>query len=642
MKKYEELAKNIIDKVGGEKNVRSLTHCVTRLRFQLFDEKKAATADLKNMDGVVTVVQSGGQYQVVIGSGVGDVYDTVLEVSDIKGSAAFDEDGGMEESGNLFDRFINMVSSIFSPVLGVLMASGMIKGFTALFVAFDLLDAKSGTCQVLQIVGDAFFYFLPIFLGLTAARKFKMNEFTGMAVAAALVYPSMATILKGDTLYQVLSGTLLATDVKLEFLGMPVLLMNYASSVIPIIIAVYFGAKIEHALGKIIPSMFKGFLVPFFSLLFIIPLTLLAIGPVATWLGKFVGAAAMSIYNLSPVLAGLFIGGLWQVFVMFGLHWGVTPILFNNFAVFGYDPVFVTYFGATFAQTGVVLAILLRTKNKKLRSLALPAFFSGIFGVTEPAIYGITLPRKKYFIISCIGAAIGGAIIAFYGVKLYFFGGLGIFGYPTFIDPATSEVAGMYHGILASIIAFLVGFGITLPIYKDQGKDAMSHENDANEEVNSDFEVKDIAAEMIVAPLKGKVLPLAKVEDPIFASGAVGKGVAIDPEDGRIVAPADGTVTNVFPTGHAVGITTNGGAEILIHIGMDTVKLEGKYFHIKTKQGDKVQKGDILIEFDRENIVAAGYPVVTPIVITNYTQYKDIIPTADSIVQEGDDLLALA
>ncbi len=304
MKKYEQLATEIIQNVGGEGNVISLEHCVTRLRFKLKDEQKADTEALKELDGVVTVIKSAGQYQVVIGNAVGDVYDTVLEVSDISGAVGLAADDAGKKM-NILDSFIDTVSGIFTPILGVLAASGMVKGFLALFVAMGLVEAKGGTWQVVNIVSDAFFYFLPIFLACTAARKFKMSEFSAMAIGAALVYPSLSVLMKGEALYQLFRGTVIASNVKLEFLGIPVILMNYASSVIPIILAIYFGARVERAFAKIIPIMVKGFMVPFCTLLVMIPVTLMVVGPVATWAGQLIGAGVTMVYSLSPVIAGL-------------------------------------------------------------------------------------------------------------------------------------------------------------------------------------------------------------------------------------------------------------------------------------------------------------------------------------------------
>ena len=364
----------------------------------------------------------------------------------------------------------------------------------------------------------------------------------------------------------------------------------------------------------------------------------MVVGPVAMWAGKLVGAAAMAIYSLSPVLSGLFIGACWQVFVMFGLHWGLVPVMLNNVAVYGNDPLVVTYFGASFAQIGVVLAILLRTKDQNLRSLSIPAFISGIFGVTEPAIYGVTLPRKKYFALSCVGAAVGGALIAFFDVRLYIFGGLGIFGYPCFIDSATNNMAGMYNGMIASAVAFAVGFLLVFPIYRDQKVEAGDTELSVTTE---NGETKSVEREILVAPVSGKVVPLANVPDEAFSAGVLGKGIAIEPSEGRVVAPADATVTTLFPTGHAIGLITDKGAELLIHIGMDTVKLEGKYFKAHVKQGDKVKKGQLLIEFDVEKIKEAGYPVVTPVLVTNTASYLDVVPTEAGSIQEKENLITV-
>ena len=628
MKKYEQLATEIIRNVGGERNVISLEHCITRLRFKLKDERKADTEALKELDGVVTVIKSAGQYQVVIGNAVGDVYDAVLEVSDISaadGSIAADDVG---RKMNMLDSFIDTVSGIFTPILGVLAASGMVKGFLALFVAMGLVEAKGGTWQVVNIVSDAFFYFLPIFLACTAARKFKMSEFSAMAIGAALVYPSLSVLMKGEALYQLFSGTIIASNVKLEFFGIPVILMNYASSVIPIILAIYFGAKVERTFAKIIPMMIKGFMVPFCTLLVMIPMTLMVVGPIATWAGQLIGAGVTMVYSLSPVIAGAVIGGFWQVFVMFGLHWGLVPIMLHNVASMGFDPVIVTYFGATFAQIGVVLGILLRTKDKKLKALAIPAFFSGIFGVTEPAIYGVTLPRKKYFIFSCIGAAAGGSIMAFFGVKLFIFGGLGIFGYPCFIDPATNDVSGMYYGILASAVSFVVGLVLTLPVFKDEVIDGKGTSGTVQ-----------ARQEFLSSPLSGKTVAMENIPDEAFSSGVLGKGLAIEPSEGRLLAPADGMISTVFPTGHAIGLITDAGTEILIHIGMDTVQMEGSGFKIHVAQGSRVKKGQLLIEFDIKAIQAAGHPIITPVLVTNTADYLDVVPTSKQNIESGDLLL---
>jgi len=634
MKKYTELAKSIVENVGGKDNVISLAHCYTRLRFKLRDEKKAATEVLKNTEGVVTVVQSGGQYQVVIGNEVGDVYDEIVKSQGIAGANSEVLDETPDKNMSLLDKFVDIVSGIFTPILGVLAASGMIKGFTALFVALSWIDGKGGTYQILQTIGDGLFYFFPIFLGLTAARKFKMSEFSAMAIGAALVYPTLSTILKGESLYQMFAGTMFASPVQIEFLGIPVLLMNYASSVIPILVAIYFGAKVERALIKIVPAMVKGFMVPFLTLLMVIPLTFLIIGPISTWAGQLVGVLVTGIFNFSPVLAGLFIGAFWQVFVIFGLHWGLVAVMINNISISGADSIVAMSFAASFAQTGVVLSILLKTKNKKLKALSIPAFISGIFGVTEPAIYGITLPRKKMFIISCIGAAIGGALLGFFNTQLYMFGGLGVFAYPSFVNPITNDMSGMKSAMAISGLSLILGFVMGYPFYHDE------LEIEKKSTINSDS-MKILEKEILSSPLIGEVKSLDEVPDKAFASGVLGKGIAIFPSEGRVIAPADGTVTTVFPTGHALGLITDKGTELLIHIGIDTVKLNGQYFQAKVKQGDTVKCGQVLVEFDLEKIKAAGYSVMTPIVITNFQQYLDIIVTEKENINYRENLITV-
>ena len=645
MAKYTKLAADIVKNVGGKENVISLAHCITRLRFKLKDEGKANTDVLKKMDGVVTVVQSGGQYQVVIGAAVGEVFDEILASQGIKGvggDAAAEDDKPKKP----LDMFIDTVSGIFTPVLGVLAASGMVKGLTALLAAFNILDTEGGTYKIMSVIGDAFFYFLPVFLGYTAAKKFKMSEFAAMAIGASLVYPSLGQMMAGETLYDVLTGTIFESQIHVEFLGIPVILMNYTSSVIPIILAVWVGSKVERFYASVIPDLLKGFGVPFCTLLTMIPLTLLAVGPAATWAGQAVGAAATGIFNISPILAGLFIGGFWQIFVMFGLHWGLIPIMIQNIVTFGADPVIITMFGTTFAQIGVVLAIILKTKDQKLKGIAIPAFLSGIFGVTEPAIYGVTLPRKKFFIMSCIGGAIGGALVALLGVKLFIFGGLGVFQYPCFIDPATNDVSGMYNGMIVSAVAFAAGFAMAFPTYKDaiavETADATTTVNDIALSVAQNETKVEIKREILKSPLTGKLVALPDVPDEVFASGLLGKGIAVNPSVGKVVAPADGEVTTLFPTGHAIGIKTNNGAEILIHIGMDTVKMNGYGFKTHVQQGDRIKQGQLLIEFDIDKIKKAGYPVITPVLVTNHDSYKDIVTADGENISQGENLMTAA
>lgn len=566
--KYEALAKDIIKHVGGKENINGLSHCVTRLRFKLKNEAVANTDALKNMDGIVTVIQSGGQYQVVIGNHVSEVYAQVMAAGGL-------QEGGSEtasgEKMGLFNSFIDMISGVFSPTLGVLAATGMIKGFTALFLTVGLLTKESGTYQILNALGDCLFYFFPIFLGYTSAKKFGANIFIGMAIGATLVYPSFGTITAaGEPLYTLFSGTIFESPVYITFLGIPVILMSYTSSVIPIIISTYIGSKLEAFFRKVTPSVVRTFLVPFFTLLVTVPLALIAIGPISTWAGQLLGQATLFLYNLSPVIEGLLVGAFWQVFVIFGLHWGLVPIALNNMAVLKSDPILAASFGASFAQTGAVLAIMLRTKNAKLKSLSIPAIISGIFGVTEPAIYGITLPRKKPFILSCVAAAVGGGIVGLMGTKGYILGGLGIFGIPSYISPEGMDT-GFYGAIAAIVISFILGF---ILVFFSGLKDEEAVDSKSRGNTRSTL----VKQETVGSPLKGQIRALSELTDEAFSTGAMGKGIAIEPLEGKVYSPVDGVLTTLFASGHAIGITSDNGVDILIHVGKDTVKLKGKYF----------------------------------------------------------------
>lgn len=625
--KYEKLATDIIKNVGGKENVISVEHCITRLRFKLKDKSKANTEVLKNMDDVITVIQSGGQYQVVIGNQVGEVFDEVVSI----GAFQAGEETESDEKVGIFNKFIDMITGVFTPVLGLLCAEGIIKGMAALIIGVKWVSATSGTYIILNAIGDTLFYFFPIFLGYTSAKKFKLNEFVGIAIGGSLLYPTIANITTtGKPLYTLFNGTIFKSPVYLTFLGIPVILMTYSSSVIPIILSTYMGSKIEKLFKKIIPDIVKSFFVPLCTLLVTVPLTFIIIGPIATFAGQLVGAATLAICNVSPVLEGIILGATWQVFVIFGLHWGLIPICLNNLATMHYDPVIAPFFTASFAQIGVVAAIILRTKNTKLKTIAVPAFISGVFGITEPCLYGVTLPRKKPFILSCIGAAAGGGIIGLMGSKMYSFAG-GLLGITIFISPKGID-KGFYGAVIATIVSFAIGFILMF---------FSKFDDEENEKETKNTEDTLVKQEIVNSPLKGTVKALSEIKDEAFSKGALGKGIAIEPTEGKVIAPVDGVVTTLFPTSHAIGITSKNGVEILIHIGMNTVQLKGKYFTPKIKQGDEVKKGQELLEFDINAIKKEGYSLVTPIVVTNSNEYMDVIETDKNDIKYNDNLLTV-
>lgn len=472
--KYDGLARIILQNVGGKSNITSVKHCVTRLRFTLKDESKANTDVLKSTDGVVTVIQAGGQYQVVIGNHVDYVYDAVVSVGHLESLAAgtVDEDGnavadtgaeGGKKQGAL-NFFIDMVSSILQPTLGCLGASGIVKGILACLTYFGVLTADSGTYQILYAFGDGFFYFLPIFLGYTAAKKVKMNEFIGLAIGAGLVYPSMVALKSAEALGTVFAGTAFEMSYTTTFLGIPVFFpaSGYTSSVIPVILTCLVAGKLYHWARKTFPETIQLFMVPLFVVCISLPLCYLLIGPVAGLFCGLIQTVFNLIYNLPLVggaLAGAFVGAIWQICVIFGLHWGLIPLMLINMSTIGYDNMLCANTICSWTQFAALGAILLATKNVKTRKVAIPAFISAFFGVTEPAIYGVTLPKKTPFTISCVASAIGGAIVGALGVKKFMSGGLGLFSLPSYIDPAVGG-EGM-RNLIIMVVAILISMAIT-------------------------------------------------------------------------------------------------------------------------------------------------------------------------------------
>ena len=650
---YEDLSREIIADIGGKDNVVSVVHCTTRLRFKLKDMKKANDDKLKATDGVISVVKSGGQYQVVIGNNVADVYDTLVKVGGFSGGGSVSDDDVDNSNMSLADKFIDLISGIFNPLLGAMCAGGMIKGFNAMFLAFGWLSTNSGTYVILNAIGDSLFYFLPVILGISSAKKFGINTYLGATIGAALCYPSIVSMASSKTaLFTVFKGTFLEAPVHMTFLGIPVISMNYTTSVIPIIIAVWFASKVQKVARKIIPDVVKTFLVPFIVLLITVPVTFLVIGPVATWLGNGVAEIVSAIYNFSPVIAGILMGAFWQVFVIFGVHWGFVAVMMTNIAAMGFDPIIGLSFAASFAQTGVVLAMIFQTKDEKTRSIAIPAFVSGIFGVTEPAIYGLTLPRKKPFILSCIASAVGGGLIGLFGTKTYLMAGMGIFAIPCAMGKNGIDM-GVYGLMIGMAVAIVLGFALQM-IFGKKSVDgnlaeqaavsATAGSAGANDSANTDTvkaEVSYNKEEELVAPINGQVVPLSDVKDEVFSSGSMGKGIAIEPQEGKVCSPLDGEVVMVFPTGHAIGLKSTNGAEVMIHIGMDTVELEGKGFTTLVKKGQAVKKGDPLIKFDMEAIKKAGFKLTTPIVVTNSNEYQEITAIADGTITIGTALLDL-
>lgn len=627
--KYDGLARIIIQNVGGKSNIAGLTHCVTRLRFKLKDEGKAQTDILKDTDGIVTVIQSGGQYMVVIGNHVSDVFDAVVSVGhleEIAGAAGRSVEEGPKEKLNPLNAFISIVTGVFTPCLAVLSACGILRGLLALFTYFGWMSSTGGTYLILYSLADSFFYFMPVILAFTAARRFGLPEAEGLIIGLSMVYPY---VLGGNL------GTVFA-DSAFTFLGIPVTMPpsgDYTSSVIPAICAVAFAAWIEKFYRDKIPATIRSFTVPLITLLITVPLTFLVIGPVTSLAATLLGSFFTFLGNVSSILLGAVVGGLWQILVMFGLHWALVPLAMVNMGQPGGDPILAAMLGTTFAQTGAVMAIMLKTKNKKLKTLAIPAAISAFAGVTEPAIYGITLPKKKPFYLTCVISAITGAILITMGAYGYQMAGMGVFSYTMYLNPNDpSNINGMILAIIISAIALIAGFILVYFTYKDdEPKKAEKVQNTS----------AGVAEQSVNAPVTGKALALSEVKDEVFSSESMGKGIAFEPEKGEVYAPCDGEIVTFFPTGHAIGIKTDDGAEILIHVGIDTVELNGEGFMPQAKQGDRVKKGQLLLKFDIGVIQSKGKSTVTSLIITNTDDYADIVPKTFGKVDRNTEVLAL-
>lgn len=633
MGKYENLAREIVKQVGGKENINSLTHCITRLRFKLKDESKANDDVLKNMDGVVTVMKSGGQYQVVIGNHVAKVYEDVVVIAGLSGETS----GSTSDTKGFFNKVLDVLSGTFQPFLGVLSACGMLKGVNAIMTFAGIYTDTSGIYILINAVGDSVFHFLPILVGYHSSKKFGLNPMVGLIIGATLCYPAIQkNAMAASALATGVESApfdLFGLDAYSKVLGMPWVAQNYTGGVMPTLFIVMFAAQVQKLAQKIIPEIIQSFFVPFFVLFVSMLVGFLAIGPIFGLATEWLQMGFQALIDFNPIIYGAVLGLAWQVLVIFGLHWSVVPLYIMAIASTGQSSILTGTFAASFAQTGAITAMYFKLKNKKLKELAPGAIISGIFGVTEPAIYGLSLPAKKPFIFSMVGACVGGAIMAGAGCISYTSGGLGIFGVVNYINGTTKDASGMYVAIVAIIIATIISFLLTFFFWKDE-----SVTEDETATINKGAKLQ---KDIIVSPIKGSVLPLSEAKDEAFALETMGKGIVIEPEEGKVYAPVDGTVTTLFPTLHAIGITGDSGVEVLIHIGIDTVQLEGEGFTAHIKQGDTVAKGDLLIEFDIDLIREKGYSTQTPVIITNSNDLLDIIETTNSTVVSNEELITV-
>ena len=620
-----ELAQKIVAGVGGRDNIISLMHCATRLRFKLKNIGKAHADILKKTPGIIMVVESGGQFQVVIGNHVADVFIAVNALIGLDTGSQAAVEGDAKDS--LLSRFVFIISGIFTPLIGLLAATGILKGLLAVALACQWTTEQSGSYLLLFSASDSLFYFFPIILGYTAGKRFGGNPFLTMVIGGALVHP---LILRAFESAQMPDTTVL------HFFGLPITFINYTSSVIPIIFSAWLCSLMEKKLNAWLPSAIKNFFTPLLCMVVIIPVTFLVVGPLSSWVSELIAAGYLYLYHAAPWFAGVVMGGLWQIFVMFGLHWGLVPLCINNFTVLGYDTMLPLMMPAIMAQVGSALAIFLCERDGSKKMVAGSAALTGLFGITEPAVYGVNLPRKYPFIIACVSGAIGAGVIGFAQTKVYSFGIPSIFTFMQTIPPTGIDFT-VWASVIGAVIAILGAFAGTVIFYL-----ALSRQNRSDAQVVMPAPAAHrVSPQTVAAPLAGNVVPLSSAADATFASGLLGKGVAIIPTQGEVHSPVKGRVASLFATLHAIGIESSDGVEVLIHVGIDTVKLNGQYFTAHVQIGDDVEVGDRLLTFDADAIAAAGFDLTTPILISNSDDYTDVLPLNMKTVNVQEPLLSI-
>ena len=617
--KYQSLAEFIINGVGGRENIKSVSHCATRLRFELISNTNANKKELHDHADVIMVVESGGQLQIVIGNNVSEVYQAIEALGATDKLLPDNVEGNGDKSKeNLFSRLINVVSGIFTPFLGVLAASGILKGLLALSVVCGVMSESSGAFKIFSAAGDALFYFFPLVLGYTAGKRFGGSPFLSMVIGGALMHPSMISAFDAQIQLGATSDT---------FFGIPITYINYAGSVIPVIFASWLSSLVEKNCNKILPSAVKNLFTPFIALAVVVPFSFLLIGPIATWLSESMANAFLAAYEFAPAVAGIIMGALWQVCVMFGLHWGLVPVMLNNVTVLGHDIMQPLLVPAVVGQLGAALGVFLKTKDPKLKTLSGSAVSAAIFGITEPAVYGVNLPNRKPFIFGCIAGAVGGMIVGSFHGSIYSFGLTSFFTLAQMIPPTGMDMT-VWGAIIGTLVSLILSTVLTLFFGLPKAEQAIIDKNDNSEII-------------IQSPLTGKVINIAEVKDPTFSSGLLGQGVGIIPTSGKVVAPFDGVISSLFSSKHAINMVSDNGVELLIHVGINTVRLNGEGFIAHVKSGDSVKAGELLLEFDIDFIQKAGYLLDTPVLINNSDSYNAIRLTEEDKVTSNAFLMSI-
>ncbi len=632
---YADVSKKIVAAVGGADNISSATHCMTRLRLVLKDQGRADDSRVENIKGVKSVIKQGGQYQVVIGNEVSNLFKEFSRLGNFT-------DGGGEApkaEGPAIQRLFGFVAGCLTPMLPAMLGTGMLKVVLTLLTTLQAVSATDATYQIFYSIADGFFYFLPVFLGWSIAKKVNGSAPMYMAVGALLCYPDIVGLM---------GGTLESATEYGEFLGMgctylfgviPVIETTYTSSVVPMLLMAPVMKWAEDFADRVSPNVLKAFLKPLLFFLICTPVVMVVLGPIGGVIGNVMATAFNAMYGAVPWLTVGVLSALMPFIVMTGMHYALIPLFMNNIATLGYDVVvLVTMFCSNICQGGAAFGVAAKTKDVETRSEGIACGISAaVAGVTEPALYGINLRYMKPMIGAVTGAGIAGLLAGIMGVKGYTMGGS-----PSFLSLITfiggdSPYHSVIWGAVCGVLGLAISFAVSFVLFQDPQKQAAGTPDAAAGPAG----IQAGTGETIAAPLTGEVKPLSEVADDAFSSGALGQGLAFVPAQGKVYAPADGEITTFFPTGHAIGLQSDGGAEILIHVGMDTVKLDGKGFTPKAAQGSRVRKGDLLLEFDMDLIQKEGYSMITPMIITNSDEFADVVPVNAKALQTGDTAIQI-
>lgn len=603
----KQLANEILKKVGGKENIITYSHCSTRLRFDLKDSSVIDKTGLEQTEGVLSIMNVAGQTQIILGSQVQYIYEELQTLLPQGDSSAAKPSEHKKKKG-FWGTALEIISSLFTPLIDVLIGAGILKGILSICTATGLLASTDGTYQILNAAGDSLYYFLPVVLAITCSKRLKTNLFVSVTIAGALLYPNLTALYDAGT--------------AITFLGIPVHLTAFKSSVFPIIFAILLLSYVEKALKKLLPDSIRSRIAPFFSLLIVVPITIIIFGPLGSMLSDAIANFYMNLYDFNPIIAGGFIGAIAQILVIFGIHWGLFPIIFSNIEKFGFDTILAVFGPSIIAQSGAAFGVWMKTKNKRLKQIASPAAIMGFFGISEPAIYGITLKYRKAFACAVVGGGIGGAISGACGARALAVAVAAVPTFPAYFGTGFTGFVVAYFGafLISAVLTYFIGFNDTM--IPDSEKDIIPD----NTTQNNTFPDSGNAITLkMYAPASGKVLSLKKVADPAFASEALGKGAAVIPEDNKIFSPIAGVISAVYPTKHAYGITGKNNEEILIHIGIDTVKLNGRFFKSYVKPGDIVIPGDLIAEADINAIKQAGYDPTIMIIDTSHTEHRQSI-----------------